>query len=98
MKIQNYIYWQDDLMFLGYLEDYPDYWTQGKTIEELEENLVDIYKNLRVVPHPRITLIHTSHPNSLAAQSSASCTTSSGNLRLRARCPFCARMVDCLAS
>ena len=43
MKIQNYIYWQDDLMFLGYLEDYSDYWTQGKTIEELEENLIDIY-------------------------------------------------------
>lgn len=46
MKIQNYIYWQDDLMFLGYLEEYPDYWTQGKTIEELEENLIDIYKDL----------------------------------------------------
>ena len=33
-------------MFLGYLEEYPDYWTQGKTIEELEENLIDIYKDL----------------------------------------------------
>ncbi len=47
MKIQKYIYWQDDLMFLGYLKDYPDYWTQGKAIEELEENLIDIYKELR---------------------------------------------------
>ena len=46
MKIQKYIYWQDDLMFLGYLEDYSDYWTQGKIIEELEENLIDIYKDL----------------------------------------------------
>ncbi len=33
-------------MWLGYLEEYPDYWTQGKTIEELEENLRDIYKEL----------------------------------------------------
>ncbi len=30
-------------MWPGYLEGYPDYWTQGETIEELEENLRDIY-------------------------------------------------------
>lgn len=42
MKIQKYIYWQDDLMYLGYLEEYPDYWTQGKTIEKLEDNLINI--------------------------------------------------------
>ena len=33
-------------MWLGYLEEYPDYWTQGETIEELEENLRDIYREL----------------------------------------------------
>jgi len=33
-------------MWVGYLEEYPDYWTQGETIEELEENLRDIYKEL----------------------------------------------------
>ena len=33
-------------MFLGYFEAYPDYWTQGETIEELEENLLDIYNAL----------------------------------------------------
>lgn len=33
-------------MTLGYLEDYPDYMTQGESIEELEENLRDIYKEL----------------------------------------------------
>jgi len=33
-------------MWLGYLEEYPDYWTQGETIEELEENLRDIYGEL----------------------------------------------------
>jgi hypothetical protein len=46
MKIQKYIYWQDDDMWLGYLEEYPDYWTQGETIEELRENLRDIYNEL----------------------------------------------------
>ena len=46
MKTQKYIYWQDETMFLGYLEEYPDYWTQGETIEALEENLLDIYTEL----------------------------------------------------
>ena len=46
MKMQKYIYWQDDQVFLGYFEEYPDYWTQGKTIEELKENLIDIYNEL----------------------------------------------------
>ena len=43
---KKYIYWEDNTMSLGYLEEYPDYWTQGETREELEENLVDIYKEL----------------------------------------------------
>jgi len=29
---------------VGYFEEYPDYMTQGKTLEELKENLLDIYK------------------------------------------------------
>jgi hypothetical protein len=33
-------------MWLGYLEEYPDYMTQGETLEELEENLRDIYREL----------------------------------------------------
>ena len=44
MKIGKYIYWQDGNMYLGYLEEYPDYMTQGKTIEELKDNLKDIYE------------------------------------------------------
>ena len=46
MKTQKYIYWQDEDMFLGYLEAYPDYWTQGETLAELEENLLDLYTEL----------------------------------------------------
>ena len=41
-----YIYWKDEGMWLGYLEEYPDYMTQGESIEELEINLKDIYKEL----------------------------------------------------
>ncbi len=46
MTTIRYIYWQDEDMWLGYLEEYPDYWTQGETIEELEENLRDIAREL----------------------------------------------------
>ena len=43
---KKYVYWQDDDMWLGYLEEYPDYWTQGETEAELKENLLDIYQEL----------------------------------------------------
>ncbi len=43
---KKYVYWQDDDMWLGYLEEYPDYWTQGETERELKENLLDIYQEL----------------------------------------------------
>lgn len=41
-----YTYWQDEEMWLGYLDDYPDYITQGETEEELRENLLDIRREL----------------------------------------------------
>ena len=43
---KKFIYWQDGEMWLGYLEEYPDYMTQGETLEELKENLIDIYNEL----------------------------------------------------
>ena len=43
MQKKKYIYWKDDDMWLGYLEEYPDYMTQAETIEELQDNLRDIY-------------------------------------------------------
>ena len=43
MELQ-YTYWQEkDGWFLGYLNDYPDHWTQGKNLKELEEMLADLY-------------------------------------------------------
>ena len=46
MNTIKYIYWQDENMWLGYLEEYPDYWAQGETMEELQEHLKDIFKEL----------------------------------------------------
>lgn len=42
----SYTYWQDEDMWLGYLDEYTDYMTQGETEKELKENLVDIYREL----------------------------------------------------
>ena len=46
MAKKKYVHWKDGEMWVGYLEEYPDYLTQGITINELEENLRDIYKEL----------------------------------------------------
>ena len=46
MPTQRYVYWPDGDMWLGFLAEYPDCWTQGETREELEESLTDIYSEL----------------------------------------------------
>jgi predicted RNase H-like HicB family nuclease len=46
MKTVRYVYWHDEDMWLGYVEDFPDYMTQGETLEELQENLKDLYEDL----------------------------------------------------
>ncbi|MEB3214117.1 MAG: hypothetical protein VKL39_22405 [Leptolyngbyaceae bacterium] len=44
MKIA-YTYWKEsDGMFLGHLNEFPDHWTQGVDLEDLIENLSDLYK------------------------------------------------------
>ncbi len=34
-------------MWLGNFEQFPDYVTQGESLEDLEENLRDLYRDLR---------------------------------------------------
>ena len=55
MSTARFIYWQDDDMRLGYLEEYRDYMTQGESLEELKENLKDIYDDLTsgAIPYVR---------------------------------------------
>ncbi len=50
-----FIYYNDDGLLVGWLEEYPDYKTQGRTLDELKENLKDIYEDLNSdkVPHVR---------------------------------------------
>jgi predicted RNase H-like HicB family nuclease len=55
MTTQRYTYWQDEAMWLGYLEEFPDYWTQGESEAELKENLADLYQDLTsgMIPNVR---------------------------------------------
>jgi predicted RNase H-like HicB family nuclease len=55
MEKKKFVYYQEDDMLIGWLEEFPDYRTQGATLEELEENLKDIYEELTsgTIPHVR---------------------------------------------
>jgi hypothetical protein len=46
MDTIRYVYWQDGDYWLGYIDEYPDYMTQGISPEELKENLIDLHKDL----------------------------------------------------
>ena len=46
MTSVRFVYWQDGEMWLGHLEDFPDYLTQGESLQELQENLKDLYEDL----------------------------------------------------
>ena len=32
---------------MGHIQEYPDYESQGKTLEELRDNLINIYDDIR---------------------------------------------------
>jgi predicted RNase H-like HicB family nuclease len=46
MQTVKYVSWEEDGGWLGYLQDYPDYWTQGETLDDLKEHLRDLYADL----------------------------------------------------
>jgi predicted RNase H-like HicB family nuclease len=46
MKTAKFTYWQDENYYLGFLNDYPDYQTQGMSKEELVNNLKDLLADL----------------------------------------------------
>ena len=46
MKGLRYVYWQDRELWLGYLEEFPDYMTQGESLDDLKEHLRDLYRDL----------------------------------------------------
>ena len=46
METKKFVYYQEDEMFIGWLEEFPDYRTQGSSLDELKENLLDLFQDL----------------------------------------------------
>ena len=46
MQTVKFVYWQEDSAWIGYLQDYPDYWTQGETLDDLKDHLKDLHEDL----------------------------------------------------
>lgn len=38
------VYWKGEKFWVGKLVDHPEIMTQGETLEELEENIIDAYR------------------------------------------------------
>ncbi len=55
MQVVRIVVWEGDDGWVGYLQDYPDYWTQGDSREDLREHLKDLYADLSsgVIPGAR---------------------------------------------
>lgn len=46
MQIVKIVVWPDGDAWLGYLQDYPDYWTQGDSLDDLKEQLKSLHQDL----------------------------------------------------
>jgi len=46
MRTLKYAFWQDGDFYLGFLNEYPDYWTQGTSKEDLLDNLRGLLTDL----------------------------------------------------
>ena len=45
-QIIKIVIWEQDGAWLGHLQEYPDYWTQGETLDDLKDHLKDLYEDL----------------------------------------------------
>ena len=46
MQTVKFVYWEEAGAWIGYLQDYPDYWTQGETFDDLKAHLEDLYQDI----------------------------------------------------
>jgi hypothetical protein len=46
MKSRGFTFWQDGNAWLGYLEEFPDYLTQGESLEDLKAHLLSLHEDL----------------------------------------------------
>ena len=52
-------YWNDDDWFVGRLKGIPGVFSQGETLEELEENIRDVYQMMNMDIEPVPTAVKT---------------------------------------
>ena len=46
MQTVKIVFWQEGDAWLGSIEDYPDYRTQGESLEDLREHLKDLHHDI----------------------------------------------------
>lgn len=59
MKELKFTWWKTEKFYLGYLNDYPDYMTQGVTKEELGDNLKSLLEDIESKKKPYIRKTET---------------------------------------
>ncbi len=46
MQVVKIVVWQEGDAWIGYLQEYPDYWTQGESLDDLKEHLTELLADL----------------------------------------------------
>jgi hypothetical protein len=46
MTTLDFTYWQDGSEWLGFLDEFPDYLTQGTSLGDLKAHLLDLHRDL----------------------------------------------------
>lgn len=46
MQSVTIVVWQEGDAWLGYLQEYPDYWTQGASLDDLKIHLKELHADL----------------------------------------------------
>lgn len=46
MQNVKFVRWEEDGAWIGYLQDWPDYRTQGEALEDLKAHLADLYRDI----------------------------------------------------
>lgn len=62
MSNLRYVYWQDGDAWLGYLEEFPDYVTQGDSLADLEAHLLDLHADLTSGAIPNVRRVGELQP------------------------------------
>jgi hypothetical protein len=55
MTSTGFTYWQDGEFFVGHLDEFPDYLTQGTSLADFKAHLLDLHRDLSsgVIPQVR---------------------------------------------